>query len=98
MTAIDGNNLVYCNVANPGSTQIKTGAGVLHTLAINAPAAAGSITITDGVIGVPGPVRMGLVGLPAGQQPVTLIYDVAFKQGLVLQFSPAGLDLSASFR
>lgn len=68
-------------------TLIKTGAGILHTLTLasDAAATAGTLTVRDGT-DANGTV-MFLYTIPAAfVTPVTLLFDAEFKTGLYLDF------------
>jgi hypothetical protein len=83
----------YTNLtATTTGTQIKTGLGVLHLIALNKPVATGVITLYDGTS--TGGTVIGTITIPASPQPSTVFYDVTFTTGLFVVVATANQDIT----
>ncbi|MDE1941313.1 MAG: hypothetical protein KGI66_04295 [Patescibacteria group bacterium] len=78
--------------AQTAGTQIRTGAGVLHTLTFNKPVATAVVTLYDGT-STSGKV-LGTITTPASPQPCTLTYDAYFDTGLFVVLATADEDIT----
>lgn len=94
------NQYNYTNItaAAPTTTVIATGNGVLHTLTINTPTAAGVITIYDNTAA--SGTKIATITQPGtllsdGQRTVT--YDVYFSKGLTIVTATAAQDITVSW-
>ena len=77
---IGGYNYTNITLAAPTTTLVKTGAGVLHAIAVNtAPASGGTLEIDDALTHTT--PKVGTLTSPAQG---TLYYDVAFSTGLTI--------------
>lgn len=90
----------YKNItlANPTTTVVKSGPGLLHLITVNKTAASGVITCYDNTAG------SGTV-IATITQPATLLasqislpYDVAFSVGLTCVTATAAQDITVSYR
>lgn len=86
----------YTNITTDTTTTVKSGAGFLHLITINAPTATETITIYDNTAG--SGTKIGTITIPASPMPVTLTYDVAFGTGLTLVTATATSDITVSYR
>lgn len=82
--------------ADPTTTLVKSGQGILHSIILNNPTATGVIEIYDGLTA--GYPRIASITTPANPQPVTLTYDVAFGTGLTIVTSIAAQDITVTYR
>lgn len=86
----------YVNITSQTTTLVKTGAGFLHSIVFNKPAAGGTAKIVDGVTDTT-PV-IGTITSPATTLiRVCLIYDVAFTTGLTIVTGTANQDITVSY-
>lgn len=86
------------NITTLTTTVVKSGAGVLHTVTINTPAATGVITIYNNTAG--SGTKIGTITQPAtllSSGPVTLTFDVAFSTGLTIVTATAAQDITVSW-
>jgi hypothetical protein len=74
---------------------VKSGAGYLHTVCVNTPAATGTVTIFDSTTG--SGTKIGTVTSFASVSGC-FEYDVAFWQGLTVVTATATPDVTVSFR
>lgn len=74
----------YQNVATNTTTTVRTGAGVLHSIAVNKAVANGVITIYDNTAA--SGTKIGTITHPGTllQNQYVLIYDVVFTTGLTV--------------
>ena len=86
---------VYANITTDTTTTVKTGAGVLHAITLNAPTATEVITIYDGLSS--SGTKIGTITVPSSPQPATLFYDVEFTVGLTIVTGTATSDITISF-
>lgn len=82
----------YANVTAAGL--VKTGLGTLHSLVINKPVNADTITIYDNTAA--SGTKIGTITI-SGAVPVTLIYDVQFLTGLYVSPSSSNDDITVSY-
>ena len=97
MPAASDSNL-FSNVTASGSTNVKTGAGFLHSVTVNRPSANLTVGIYGNTTGA-APV-IGNLGVPAtvtSMAPFTVNYDAAFTLGLTLVTSGT-TDITVSYR
>jgi hypothetical protein len=87
---------LYNNITTDTTTVVKTGAGVLHSITINGPTAAGVITLFDNTAA--SGTKIGTITVPASPQAETLLYDVAFTTGLTILTATQTEDLTVSYR
>lgn len=88
----------YNNITSATTTTAKSGAGVLHAVAINTYIASATITIYDNTAG--SGTKIGTLTLPStitGLAPVTVLFDASFATGLTLVTSGA-TDLTVLYR
>jgi len=64
----------YTNISTNTTITIKTGAGILHSIAINTPGASWTVTVSDGAN------TIAVITPSTGQD--SMIYDCAFLSGL----------------
>jgi hypothetical protein len=86
------------STAATGTVQIKTGAGVLHSVCINKPAASGVLGLYDALSATN---QIAVITLPAtllSDGPKCAIYDAAFSTGLFLSIPAAAMDATISYR
>jgi hypothetical protein len=86
----------YQNITGDSTTTVKSSAGMLHAITLNAPTATEVITIYDNTAG--SGTKIGTITIPASPQPVTLTYDVQFWTGLTIVTATATSDITVSFR
>lgn len=84
----------YITAAAPTTTVVKMGAGVLHSITINGPAATGTIKVDDAVTDTNPFIT---ITTPASPQPVTLTYDVAFSTGLTIVTGTAAQNITVAY-
>lgn len=82
----------------PTTTVLKVGPGTLHAITINKAVVSAVIAIYDGITAADGSL-IGTITLPATllASQGTLIYDVAFAEGLTIVTSTGACDLTVSF-
>jgi hypothetical protein len=85
----------FTNIAATGTTVIKTGSGVLHTVCTNTPAATGTLQMYDNTAG--SGTKIGLITSFASVSGC-FIYDVAFNNGLTVVAATAAPDFTISWR
>lgn len=85
----------YLNITTTATTLVKSGAGILHKITFNNPAATGVITIYDSLTAAG--TKVGTVTTSASPQPQELDYDIAFVNGLTIVTTVAAQDLTISF-
>jgi hypothetical protein len=86
----------YQNITGDATTVVKSSAGMLNCITLNAPTATEVITIYDG-ISTAG-TKIGTITVPASPQPVTLFYEVAFWVGLTIVTATATSDITVSYQ
>lgn len=89
------NNIVS---AAPTTTTVKSGAGLLHCIQINAAAATGVITVYDNTAG--SGTKIATITMPATllANQVTLYFDVKFATGLTIVTATAAQDITVAYR
>ena len=78
---------------------IKSGAGFLHCVTVNTPAASAVITLDDAISATT--PTIAVITLPAtlvNEGPTTACYDVAFNTGLELVVATGAADVTVSWR
>lgn len=85
----------YKNITSQTTTLVKTGAGFLHSITFNKPAATGTVKIDDAITDTT-PV-VGTITVPASPQPLTLIYDINFTVGLTIVTGTADQDITVAY-
>jgi hypothetical protein len=85
----------FTNIAATGTTVIKTGSGVLHTVCTNTPAATGTLQMYDNTAG--SGTKIGLITSFASVSGC-FTYDVAFNNGLTVVAATAAPDFTISWR
>lgn len=86
--------LKYLNITGQATTEVKSGAGVLHTICVNTAAATETITIYDNIAG--SGTKIGTITVYASTNPC-LTYDVNFTTGLTIVTATASSDLTVSY-
>jgi hypothetical protein len=86
----------YLNIvlAAPTTTVVKSGAGILHTVCINTPAATGTIAIYDNTSAT-APL-IGTITAFASTNPC-FTYDAAFTKGLTIVTSTAANNITVTY-
>jgi hypothetical protein len=92
---IGGYSSVNITLAAPTTTVVKTGAGILHTITFNKPAATGVVTVYDNTA-ASGTV-LATITIPASPMPVTLTYDAVFSTGLTITTATAAQDITVTY-
>lgn len=85
----------YVNITGQTTTLVKSGEGFLHSITFNKPVATGTVEIDDALTNTT-PI-IGTVTTPANPMPVTLIYDVAFSNGLSITTGVADQNITVSY-
>lgn len=85
----------FTNIAATGTTVIKQGAGVLHSICVNTPVATGTLQIYDNTAA--SGTKIGLLTSFASVSGC-FIYDVAFSTGLTAVVATAAPDFTISWR
>lgn len=85
----------YANITADGTTLLKTGPGILHSITFNKPVATSTVEIDDALTHT-SPV-IGTITVPASPMPVTLIYDVEFTVGLTIVMGTTASDITIAF-
>ncbi len=85
----------YFNQAGAATSTIKSGAGRLHTVAVNA-TANGTLIIYDNTTAAG--TRIATCSFSNGVSNPTLIYDVEFSTGLTIVTTGANLNITVSYR
>lgn len=67
-------------ISTATTTQVKTGAGILHKIIVNAPASGSTIGILDNTTGTT--VNLGEITNTTDLKPYELVYDCRFSTGL----------------
>lgn len=76
-------------------TIVKASPGFLGLITFNAPTATSVITLYDSASAATG--TFGIITVPASPQPITLHYDVAFNNGLVVGMGTANSNIIISY-
>lgn len=84
----------YLNITNKFTTTVKSGGGILHTICVNTPAGAETITIYDNTAA--SGTKIGTITVFASTNPC-LTYDVNFTTGLTIVTSTDSFDLTVSY-
>lgn len=84
----------YINISGQATTTIKSGAGILHKVCINTPAATGTITIYDNTAG--SGTKIATITAYASTNPC-MSYDAAFSTGLTVVTAVASSDITISY-
>lgn len=87
-----GSTFAYISTAT--TTQVKSGAGILHKIVINTPVA-GTISLIDNTSG--STVNMGVITMTADLKPYALEYNLGFATGLRIITSVAA-DITVVYR
>lgn len=87
----------FANITSATTTTVKSGAGFLHLIQINAAVALATVTIFDNTAG--SGTKIGTITMPATllASQVILRYDVSFATGLTIVTTGAQ-DITVSFR
>ena len=85
----------YATMTATGATIVKATPGVLHQITFNKPIATSVVTLYDSSSASTG--TLGTITIPASPQPVTLFYDNAFNNGLVINMSVAASDITITY-
>jgi hypothetical protein len=72
--------LSYTYITTATTTQVKTGAGILHKIVVNTPVSTGTIGLIDNTAGTT--VNIGQIVSTADLKPYELVYDCRFSTGL----------------
>jgi hypothetical protein len=72
--------LSYNYITTATTTQVKTGAGILHKIVINTPLDGATVKLIDNTAGTT--TNIGLITMTADLKPYELIYDCRFSTGL----------------
>jgi len=93
---------IYENIvaAAPTTTLVKTGAGVLHSITFNKPTATSVVEVDDALTNttpIIAKITIPTENQQASNEPLTLIYDVAFSTGLSITTSAAASDITVSY-
>jgi len=80
----------YTRVTTAATTLVKTGAGVLHAVAVNTPTSTSTIELDDALTNTT-PI-IGKMLFAAAIPPFTVVYDVAFSTGLSVTVGVATVD------
>jgi len=86
----------YLNITGDATTVVKSGAGTLSRIVINAPTATEVITMYDNTA-ASGTI-VGKITIPASPQPVSLEFGVAFATGLTVLTATATSDITIVYR
>lgn len=92
--AVEQAGSTFAYIASATTTQVKSGAGILHKIIINTPVA-GTISLIDNTAG--STVNIGLITMTADLKPYELVYDLAFATGLRIITSVAS-DVTVVYR
>ena len=87
----------YKHIATATGTQVKAGAGTLHSITVNTAVASATITVQDALTATT--PTIAVITLPStitGVDPFTLPFDVAFSTGLFVTTSGA-TDLTVAY-
>jgi hypothetical protein len=87
----------YQNITGDATTVVKSSPGVLHSITFNGPTATTTVTLYDNASAASG-IKIGTITVPSSPMPVTLFYDTAFWNGLVVVTGTASSDITVSFR
>lgn len=86
-------------LAAPTTTLVFSGKGLLHTITINKPVAAGVITVYDALTATGTPIAIiTRAGTLLSDAPVSLLYDAAISTGLCIVTSGAAQDISVTWQ
>lgn len=86
----------YVNITSQTTTLVKTGPGFLYSITFNKPTATGTCEIDDAVTHTT--PKIGTITTPTGALPVTLIYNLAFTNGLSITTGTADQDITVTYR
>lgn len=89
-----GNAYDKAYITTTATTLVATGQGVLHSVTFNKPVATGTVELDDALTNTN---PFGIITTAAGATPVTLIYDVIFKNGLSITTGTAAQDITVSY-
>ena len=73
-------SLSYTRINSATTTQVKTGAGILHKIVITTPVASETIGLIDNTTGTT--VNIGTITTTADLKPYELVFDCRFSTGL----------------
>lgn len=79
--------LTYTYITTATTTQVKTGAGILHKIVLNKPVASSTIKLIDNTSGTT--ANIGIITNTTDVKPYELIYDCRFTTGLRIVTSGA---------
>ena len=85
----------YQNITTDATTTLKSSRGFLHTVCINTPAAAATVTIFDSTAG--SGTKIGTITSFASVAGC-FVFDVSFWTGLTIVTATAAADITVSFR
>ena len=94
VTAVEKAGSTFAYISTATTTQVKSGAGILHKIIINTPVA-GTISLIDNTAG--STVNIGVVTMTADVKPFALEYDLGFSTGLRIITSVAA-DITVVYR
>ena len=84
----------YRNITTNTTTVVKSGAGILHAVIINAPAATGTITIYDNTA-ASGNI-IATITMVAGQA-ISIPYNIFFSTGLTIVTAVSAGNITIAF-
>ena len=90
-----GRGWQYKNITTTTTTLVKTGKGMLHSITFNKPVATGTVELDDAITNTT-PI-IGTITVPASPMPVTLVYDIAFTNGLSITTAVAAQDITVAY-
>ncbi len=85
----------YSNITSQTTTAVKSGAGILHTVCVNTPAASGTVKLYDNTAGS-GTAIATITSFASA--PACFTYDAAFATGLTVVTAGATTDVTVSYR
>ena len=80
-------SLSYNYITTATSTQVKTGAGILHKIVLNKPISGSTIKLIDNTSGTT--ANIGIITNTTDVKPYELVYDCRFTAGLLIVTSGA---------
>lgn len=98
VAAVELAGATFAYISTATTTQVKSGAGILHKIIVNTLVASATISLIDNTAG--STVNIGLITLPGtitSDVPFTLTYDLGFTTGLRIITSGA-TDLTVVYR
>jgi len=91
-----GASYSHTDITTTTTTVVKSGPGFLKAICVNTPATGGTATIYDSTTA--SGTKIGTITSDASTTPGCWVYEVQFRQGLVIVTATAAMDITVSWR